>query len=159
MARILLGSAPPQLDTTSLTTPRPSTNANLSPQVVEARLRSKRSKAYIESLQKLDAGGHTNNREALDSLLAAIQRELPEISIDHLPVGIVAKCYLGVPHEVHTLDRQGMIIRHYKSFEALPPLLERARSLAMHPNYAFIEVYPDKLIAVSQNGDTSMVKG
>lgn len=52
-----------------------------------------------------------------------------------------------------------MIIRHYKSFEALPPLLERARSLALYPSYAFIEVYADKLIAVSPNGDTSMVKG
>lgn len=159
MARILLGSTPPQLDTTSLTATRPSTNANLSLQAVEARLRSKRSKAYIESLQKLDAGGHAHTREALDALLAAIQRELPEISIDRLPLGIVAKCYLGTPHEVHTLDRQGMIIRHYKSFEALPPLLERARSLALHPGYAFIEVYPDRLIAVSENGDTSMVKG
>ncbi len=159
MTRILLGSAPPQLDTTFLTTARPSTNANLSPQAVEARLRLNRSKTYIESLQKLDSGGHIHNREALGALLDAIQRELPEISIDHLPVGIVAKCYLGAPHEVHTLDRQGMIIRHYKSFEALPPLLERARSLALYPGYAFIEVYADKLIAVSQNGDTSMVKG
>lgn len=159
MARILLGSTPPQLDTTSLTAARLSTSANLSSQAIEARLRSKRSMTYIESLQKLDAGGHIHNREVLDALLNAIQHELPEISIDHLPVGIVAKCYLGAPHEVHTLDRQGMIIRHYKSFEALPPLLERARSLALYPNYAFIEVYADKLIAVAQNGDTSMVKG
>lgn len=159
MARILLGSAPPQLDTSSLAATRPSTNANLSPQAVDARLRSKRSKVYIESLQKLDAGGHIHSRDALDTLLNTIRHELPEISIDHLPVGIVAKCYLGAPHEVHTLDREGMIIRHYKSFEALPPLLERARSLALHSGYAFIEVYADKLIAVSQNGDTSMVKG
>lgn len=159
MARILLGSTPPQLNTTALTTARPSISANLSSQVIEARLRSKRSKTYIESLQRLDAGGHAHSQELLNALLDAIQQELPEISIEHLPVGIVAKCYLGAPHEVHTLDRQGMIIRHYKSFEGLPPLLERARSLALHPGYAFVEVYADKLIAVTQNGDTSMVKG
>ncbi|UCV15100.1 hypothetical protein [Quatrionicoccus australiensis] len=157
MARILLGSASPKLDTSSLTSTKPS--SNLPPADLERRLRSKRSMAYIASLQRLDAGGHSHTREALDALLQAIQHELPEISIEHLPVGIVAKCYLGEPYEVHTLDRQETIIQHYKRHQAMPPMLERARSLAMHPGYVFIEVYTDRLIAISNNGDTSMVKG
>ena len=37
--------------------------------------------------------------------------------------------------------------------------MERGRSLALHPGYAFIEIYVDKLIAVADNGDTSIVKG
>lgn len=161
MARAILGSGAPALGTPSLTSTRSagsSTNL-LSPKAIEDRLRQRRSCAYIEAMKKLDAGGHANTKEALDALLAAIRSELPELTIDHLPFGIVAKCYLGPPHEVHTLDRDGSIIRHYKTFESLPPLMERGRSLALHPGYAFIEIYADKLIAVADNGDTSIVKG
>lgn len=126
---------------------------------LNARLRMKRSSAYMEAIQKLDSGGHTHNREAVEALVAAIAEEFPDITIDQQPVGIVAKCYLGAPYEVHTLDRVGNIIQHYKSFESLPPLLARGRALAMHAQYAFVEVYTDKVIAVTTNGDTSIVKG
>lgn len=159
MARMLLDTGSPQLDVSSLTAKGSSATSPLSPEAIELRLRKKRSMAYIEAIRRLDASGHTCSREVLEEFLAAIQKELPEISIDHIPVGIVAKCYLGPPHEVHTLDRAGQIIRHYKTFESLPPLLEGGRSLARHPNYAFIEVYTDKLIAVAANGDTSIVRG
>lgn len=161
MARTILGSGAPALDVSSLTSTRSveSSSILLSPKAVEDRLRQRRSGAYVDAMKKLDAGGHVNTRESLDALLSAIRSELPELTIECLPVGIVAKCYLGPPHEVHTLDRGGSIIRHYKSFEPLPPLMERGRSLALHPGYAFIEVYADKLIAVAVNGDTSIVKG
>lgn len=159
MARLLLGTQPPKLDTSSLTHTNTKPATQLSPPALERVLRSKRSRTYMNALQQLDAGGHVHTREALDALLDAIRQELPEISIEHLPVGIVAKCYLGEPYEVHTLDRQQVIIQHYKRHQSMPPMLERARSLAMHPGYAFIEVYTDKLIAISDNGDASMVKG
>lgn len=110
-------------------------------------------------MTKLDAGGRAHTRDSLDALLSAIRSELPELTIEHLPLGIVARCYLGPPYEVHTLERDGSIIRHFKTFEALPALLERARALALYPGYAFIEVYADKLIVVAGNGDTSIVKG
>lgn len=131
----------------------------VSQEQLNARLRMKRSSAYMEAIQKLDSGGHTHNREAVEALVAAITEEFPDITIDQQPVGIVAKCYLGAPYEVHTLDRVGNIIQHYKSFESLPPLLARGRALAMHAQYAFVEVYTDKVIAVTTNGDTSIVKG
>lgn len=159
MARTLLGTASPQSGISRLTETAASTSAYLSPAALEARLRQKRSRSYIDAIQQLDAGGHVHGRQEVDALLEAIRRELPEISIEHLPLGLVAKCYLGPPHEVHTLERSGQIIRHYKSSESLPGLLERARSLAQHPGYAFIEVYPDRLIAVAENGETSLVKG
>ena len=155
MPRIILGSAPPQINT-SIRSSGPATG--LSPAKVEDRLRQKRSRAYVEAQQKLDAGGHIHNRQAVDALLAAVREELPEISIEHLPLGFVARCYLGHPYEVHTLDYSGQIVQHYKIAQALPASLERARALAQHPGYAFIEVYPDKLIAVAENGDTSLVK-
>lgn len=161
MARALLDSGVPALNTSSLASTRSSASSTLllSPKAIEDRLRQRRSGAYVEAMKKLDAGGHATTREALDALLSAIRSELPELTIEHLPVGIVAKCYLGPPHEVHTMDRDGSIIRHYKTFEPLPSLMERGRSLALHPGYAFIEIYVDKLIAVADNGDTSIVKG
>lgn len=131
----------------------------LSRKAIEDRLRQRRSLAYVGTMAKLDAGGHVHTRDSLDALLAAIRSELPELTIEHLPVGIVARCRLGPPYEVHTLDRNESIIRHFKTFEPLPAFMERARALALYPGYAFIEVYADKLIAVADNGDTSIVKG
>ena len=125
---------------------------------IDARLRLKRSSAYLESMRKLDAGGHTQNRQAIDALADAMRAEFPEITIDSLPVGIVAKCWLGEPYEVHSLDRLGNIITHYKRHEAMPSLLEKGRSLAGNPYYEFVEIYTDKIIAVTPRGDTSIVK-
>lgn len=161
MARTILGSGPSALDVSSLTTRQSAASPLLllSAKAVEDRLRQRRSSAYVEAMTKLDAGGHAHTRDSLDALLAAIRSELPELTIEHLPLGIVARCRLGPPYEVHTLDRDGSIIRHFKTFEALPALMERARALALHPGYAFIEVYAEKLIAVADNGDTSIVKG
>jgi hypothetical protein len=134
-------------------------STNVSPEHADARLRLKRSASYMQALQRLDAGGHTHNRQAVDALVAAISEEFPDVTIDQQPLGIVSKCYLGAPYEVHTLDRAGNIIQHFKSFESLPPLLAKGRALAMHGQYAFVEIYLDKVIAVTSGGDTSIVKG
>ncbi|MET0264327.1 MAG: hypothetical protein ABW202_01830 [Duganella sp.] len=159
MARKLLGtqSVSPSLSLNIIPTSR--VTGKLSSEQVESRLRQKRSPAYIEAISKLDAGGHIQSRESINALLAAIETELPEVSIDSWPTGYVAKCYLGKPYEVHTLDRAGSIINHYKAGETLPGGMERARGLAEHGGYAFIEVYSDKLIAVAASGDISLVKG
>lgn len=157
MARSILTNQPATFVTNALQT-NASPRVLLSPKAIADRLRQRRSKAYVDSMKKLDAGGHTANRQAVEDLLNAIQSELPEISIDHYPIGIVAKCFLGHPYEVHTLDRTCSIIEHYKFSQPLPSQLDRARGLAVHPGYAFIEVYADKLIAVSENGETSIVK-
>ena len=39
----------------------------------------------------------------------------------------------------------------------MPPLFERARSLARHNTYRFIEVYADSLRAVSEDGSVSVL--
>lgn len=160
MARTILGATPPALDTSILSVRQKDAPLSLlSPEALENRLRQKRSFAYIEAMTKLDAGGHVHTREALDALFAAIRAELPELGIEQLPVGIVAKCYLGDPYEVHTLDCSGSILTHFKTFEALPAFMESARSLALHPEYSFIEVYVHKLVAVTRQGDAALVKG
>jgi len=69
-----------------------------------------------------------------------------------LPLGIVARCHLGHPYEVHTLDCALDIVEHYKIGQALPGGMERARTLARHPSYVFVEVYLRQVRAVSADG-------
>ncbi|MDR2327453.1 MAG: hypothetical protein LBE51_18885 [Acidovorax sp.] len=157
MARSLLGirSATPQTSSELSTTSSP--RSQLHGAALQARLRQKRSAAYVQAVTQLDAGGHVHSPAATQALIDAIRQELPEVSVDALPFGIVSRCYLGAPYEVHTLDCSGSIIQHYKTHESLPASLERARSLALHPGYAFIEVYGSRLIAVSASGQTALI--
>ena len=125
----------------------------------ETIFRRKRSQEYINKIKKLDMLGHNVSQAQIDEIINAIKNELPEISIDELPIGIVAKCYLGEPYEVHTLSLFGKsIIRHYKLSEGLPAELEKARTLANNENYEFIEVYHTKLIAVKEDGSTAIIE-
>lgn len=122
-------------------------------------LRKQRSAQYLAAVASLDAGTHLHDPVAYQAFQQAIQEEFSGIAIDDFPLlGIVARCNLGRPFEVHTLDLKGQIVRHYKSIELLPPQLERARSLALHSAYAFVEVYTDRLVAVSSAGDTAVIQ-
>lgn len=122
-------------------------------------LRQPRSKAYMEAIQKLDAGGHVHNHDAVQNIINIIRSELPEVELGGDLLGYVAICYLGRPYEAHVLDITGEIIRHYKAGEALPNGMERARGIAMRGRYAFIEVYTDCCRAVSDNGTVSVIVG
>ncbi|QOX78649.1 hypothetical protein FY034_06830 [Trichlorobacter lovleyi] len=124
----------------------------------ESLLRRPRSQQYRKALARLDAGNHLHDPVAYQAFQLAIREEFPGIGLDDLPLlGIVARCNLGRPFEVHTLDLSGQIITHFRNWESLPPLLERARSLALHPAYAFVEVYTDRLVAVSSDGETAVI--
>jgi hypothetical protein len=125
---------------------------------LQQRLREERSAAYIEAIKRLDAGTHQQNRAALDALVSAISAEFPELAIDQRPIGIVSRCYLGAPYVVHICDLTGDIVEHFESYRGMPPLFERARPLALHSAYAFIEVYPDTLRAVADDGSVSVVE-
>lgn len=120
-------------------------------------LRKPRSKAYMQAVHKLDAGGHVHNQQKVKEIVDVIRNEFPEIELSGIMLGIVAVCCLGKPYEVHTLDITGQIIEHYKSGHALPGGLEKARSIAMYGGYAFIEVYIDCCRAVSSDGTVSVI--
>ena len=120
-------------------------------------LRQPRSKAYMDAIHKLDAGGHVHNQEKVNDIINTIRSELPEVELSGILLGYVAVCYLGRPYEVHTLDITGGIIEHYKSGQTLPNGLEKARSIAIHGGYDFIEVYVDCCRAVSSNGTVSVI--
>ncbi len=137
--------------------PQATSSNKLSKAELESRLRQKRTANYIRTMTQLDAGCHCQDPRAVEALIAAIQQELPEVTIDKLPIGIVARCCLGGDYEVHILDQTGGIVQHYRNHQSLPPLLERARSLALHSQYLFVEVYVDSLVAVRPNGETSLI--
>lgn len=122
-------------------------------------LRQPRSKAYMDALHRLDAGGHVHNQEKVNSIINTIKNEFPEVELQGVLLGYVSLCYLGKPYEVHTLDMGGGIIEHYKAGQALPNGMEKARGIAMRGGYDFIEVYVDCCRAVSSTGAVSVISG
>lgn len=120
-------------------------------------LRKTRSKAYMDALHRLDAGGHVHNQQKVNEIIHTIKQEFPEIELAGILLGYVSVCYLGKPYEVHTLDISGGIIEHFKSGQTLPNGLEKARSIAIRGGYDFIEVYVDCCRAVSANGTVAVI--
>lgn len=160
MPRPIVGSPQAQADLAarSKVEARNSSPIGLSGVKLQQRLRQKRSGAYVEMISRMDAGTYQTNAAALRSLLEAIASEFPELRIDQAPLGIVSRCYLGAPFEVHQCDLNGEILKHFETFRPMPPLFERARSLAVHPAYAFVEVYTDSLRAVAADGSVSVIE-
>lgn len=154
--RVLRDSQPAVRPRTGASVPRcsPATRAQL-----ESRLRRKRSAEYREAIQRLDAGTHVADRAALRSRLEEVGREFPDLALDQRPLGIVSTCHLGAPYQVHLCDLGGEIIEHYESFRSMPPPFEGARALALHPSYAFVEVYSDGCRAVSPDGAVAWIGG
>lgn len=112
----------------------------------------KRSEKYLNLIKTLDTDLLSETR-GKEEMMTKIHEEFGTANLADLPVGILAKCYLGHPHEVHTLDLSaGQIIQHYKIGEPLPEHFEKARTLAKHNAYLFVEVYKDKLILIREDG-------
>jgi len=130
---------------------------HLAPPQIAQRLRQKRSSAYLECMKRLDAGTHQQNAARLRELLDAITAEFPDLGVDERPIGVVSKCFLGSPYEVHICDLAGGIIEHFQHWCSMPPLFERARSIAAHGAYAFIEIYVGTIRAVAADGSVSVL--
>lgn len=135
------------------------TNIQMDSMRLNRLLNKKRSNDYVQIFKNLDAGGHLHNQYQVEEILAKIEEEFPEISLQGQLLGVVSACYLGYPYEVHTLDMTLNIIEHYHQGEPLPNGLERARNLAIRGNYLCIEVYLDCCRAISDNGRVSVFQG
>lgn len=135
------------------------TTVALTEMELNKRLRQKRSSAYIDAVTKLDAGGVTCSKAKIEELKQAIHKEFPDVPPFQYPIGIISKCYLGDPYEVHTLDITLDIVEHFKVGQALPAQMDRGRGIALHPSYEFIEIYNDMLRAVNRNGDVAVIQG
>lgn len=120
--------------------------------ISDRELLKKRSKKYVDYFSKLDHKTLTDTK-GWTEIMQAIQEEFGTAELASLPLGIVSKCYLGQPYEVHILDLSAtQIIHHYKTSEPMPDEFEKARNLAKHNAYAFIEVYKDKLLLIREDG-------
>ena len=118
-------------------------------------LLQKRSKNYIQALTALDTGTLTAT-QGFAALVEKMKTEFGELGITEYPMGVVSKCFLGHPYEVHVLDLSGtQIINHYKRGESLPALLEKARNLALNNSYTMVEVYLTKMILINADGTTT----
>lgn len=124
---------------------------------LQMRLNARRTKAYVEALARLDAGGHALTPASIAELMSMLAAEFPEVSARDLPLGIAAICRLGSPYEVHTLDVCQSILTHYKLGQVLPSGMEKARNLAIHPSYAFVEIYLNHARAVRPDGTVSTI--
>jgi hypothetical protein len=141
--------------------PRPLMNTNsaavsagfAAPRATTARRRiltGRRSEGYRKALRAMDSSGHVATVD-LTKVIDDFRKEFDDANCT-MPIGIVAKCYLGAPFEVHTLALDGSIVEHYEVDKQLPGGLERARSLAASLAYDAIEVYPDRMVCVRVDG-------
>jgi hypothetical protein len=112
----------------------------------------RRSKQYLDLIAGFDSKTLTDTK-GIDELMKAIQEEFGTAELTSLPLGIVSKCFLGHPYEVHKLDLSSrQIIKHYKISETMEADFENARTLAKHNAYALVEVYKDKIILIREDG-------
>ena len=112
----------------------------------------KRSKKYLNLIAGLDAKTLADTK-GMGELMRAIREEFGTAELSSLPLGIVAKCFLGHPYQVHTLDLSGsQIIKHYTGAETMEADFEKARIVARHNAYAMVEVYKDKMILIREDG-------
>jgi len=145
MARIILQNDATILDKTN--------RQSLSTGFISDRdLLKKRSGKYLDLIAGLDAKTLTDTK-GMDELINAIQEEFGTAELSSLPLGIVSKCFLGHPYEVHTIDLSGsQIIKHYKINETMGADFEKARTVAKHNAYSLVEVYKDKIILIREDG-------
>jgi hypothetical protein len=115
----------------------------------------KRTKRYLDLIAGLDSKSLMDTK-GMDELMEAIKEEFGTADITSLPIGIVSKCFLGHPYEVHTLDLSAVqIVKHYRTNEAMELDFEKARTVAKHNAYALVEIYKDKIILIREDGSAT----
>jgi hypothetical protein len=116
-------------------------------------LATPRSHAYLAAVARLDAG--LVNQVDVADVSAQI---LAEFGLGaSVPVGLVSKCFLGEPYEVHMLSLAGQILEHFVAAQPMPQPFEGARSMAEHSAYVVIEVYSDRFVCIRTDGKTTEV--
>ena len=78
--------------------------------------------------------------------------------MDQVSLGVVSKCYLGAPFEVHIRGFRVEILEHFETQRSTASVFEQAGSQAIHPTYALIEVYTGALHTVAADGSVSVIE-
>lgn len=186
MARVILSAAAPQLNVPTLSATPTTQKTALSPHLLETRLRQKRSMQFVTAIQQLQAATHLQDAEALAVMKLAIAQEFPELAIEQFPLlALVFRVRPGYPDWLTTSqiaeatsgvlgsDRRRELlskVRLLDSYDAaleqacenygvvLAAFMPRAFSLMNHGSYAFVEIYPEYMLAVADSGSTSLMR-
>ncbi|OXY98303.1 hypothetical protein [Streptomyces diastatochromogenes] len=116
--------------------------ANPAPAALRRELYTARSRKLLDAVGRLDAG---LDEQACRSLAEWV-REQYTTAYGSVPLGFVARCYLGPPYVDHQLNLFHVIVRHFAPAEPMPEPFSAARMLARSGGYAYVEVYDDGLI-------------
>lgn len=111
-----------------------------------------RSPEFVETISRIDVDGLELSAAAQKAVRDAIRTEFGRIPAPDRPIAILARCYLGHPYEVHLVSFADAAVDHFKIGRPLHLSVKRARQLARHSAYAFIEVYERQLRAVARDG-------
>lgn len=105
-------------------------------------LYDRRSERLRRTVGRLDAGlDETACRQ-----LADWAREEYASAHGDVPLGFVARCYLGPPFVDHQLNLLNVIVQHFAPADPMPEPFSKARMLARSGGYAYIEVYSSGLV-------------
>ncbi len=153
----LLTSNVNALNATTSSQNRTSATLINNPTLVKQILRKRRSKQYLDAIQKLDAGGTLPNPKLAKEILQVIKNEFPDIAIENILLGCMAICHLGNPLEVHTIEANNPVIVHVPHNYPMGTAMEKARSLSLMTDYICVEIYSNELRAISTNGIVSVI--
>ncbi|WP_031483649.1 hypothetical protein [Streptomyces bicolor] len=95
-----------------------------------------------DAVGRLDAGLDENARRQLAEWIG----EQYQASYGEIPLGFLARCYLGPPYVDHQLDLFQVIVRHFAPTDQVPEPFAGARMLVRSGGYAFVEVYSGGLL-------------
>ncbi|BAC70982.1 hypothetical protein SAVERM_3271 [Streptomyces avermitilis MA-4680 = NBRC 14893] len=109
---------------------------------IRRELYQPRSRRLLDAVAQLDAGLD----EAACRQLADRIRDEYTTTYDDVPLGFVARCYLGPPYVDHQLNLFQVIVKHFAPSQRMPDPFDGARMLARSGAYAYIEVYAGGLI-------------
>ena len=137
---------------------RTSATLKTDPAQIQLILRKRRSSKYLDAIKKLDAGGKTPNKKLAEEVVQAIRDEFPDLYIENILLGCMAVCNLGNPLEVHTIDVADPTIIHIPRHYPLGTALDKARSLAIMPDYLCIEIYSHELRAILRTGSVAIIE-
>lgn len=124
---------------------------------LQSRLRRKRGMQYLDALRSLDKGEFHADSKCYQEVIEAIGAEFSDFEPTQWPIGYVSRCFLGDPYEVHILNLLNQIVEHFKRGKPMPSPFEGARSLTMHKDYVFVEVYANFYIAIDGQGRAAVL--
>lgn len=80
-----------------------------------------------------------------------LNNEFQHSGCQTFPEIIIVRCPMGQTTDIFLVDiKNGFHISYIKKEETLDPNLQKARILAKNYNYAFVEVYKDKILLIRQ---------